>query len=439
MRSRLVALVKAVLSTRARKKLKRGSFALPGRRYPIEDRAHAANALSRVSAYGSPSEKKRVRAAVSRAGYKFPSLKRKRGMRKAEATHVITDAEVTRIALCRRGKNGFRAMLKSDDGAVEIQALVKAAAVAETGELLAVAYAPGKPDSDGWVADRAIVREMSRAFMRNGAEVDIEHDGEVLSPEAAYVSETFIVQKSDPRFQGWKTYDGRPAGDLTGAWAVAIQIDDPALREACEQDLINGVSVFGRAAVEPLQKSSAAEDDDQEMNRKQFSRLVKAVAEALAAEPQAAEIETGLDQELDLDALETDEEPAEIQAPQFEGDVDDPEALAAFEKAVRNYEFRKALASGELTADKIAEMRKSLTESEPSDEEVGVEPDDTDEVKKLRRRLHKAQRKSNAPATAGEAESAEVELAKSAEEIGKRIAARHNSAVGGSYRLVPKS
>lgn len=40
------------------------TFALPGRRYPIEDRAHGQAALSRVSQFGSPEEKSVVRRKV---------------------------------------------------------------------------------------------------------------------------------------------------------------------------------------------------------------------------------------------------------------------------------------------------------------------------------------------------------------------------------------
>ena len=54
-----------------RKKLPTGDFALPGRRYPINDASHARNALSRVSANGTPEEKAKVRAAVHR---KYPSI-----------------------------------------------------------------------------------------------------------------------------------------------------------------------------------------------------------------------------------------------------------------------------------------------------------------------------------------------------------------------------
>ena len=64
-----------LLSTRARKALPKGSFAEPGKRaYPINDPSHARNALARVSQFGSPAEKAKVRAAVHR---KYPSIGKK--------------------------------------------------------------------------------------------------------------------------------------------------------------------------------------------------------------------------------------------------------------------------------------------------------------------------------------------------------------------------
>lgn len=54
------------MSAAQRNRLRSSSFALPGRRYPIHDVSHARNALARVSQFGSPSEKARVRAAVHR-------------------------------------------------------------------------------------------------------------------------------------------------------------------------------------------------------------------------------------------------------------------------------------------------------------------------------------------------------------------------------------
>lgn len=65
------------LTTKRRKKLPKSDFAIPEKApgpgsYPIPDIDHARNALSRVAQHGSPTEKKRVRAAVFR---KYPSLK----------------------------------------------------------------------------------------------------------------------------------------------------------------------------------------------------------------------------------------------------------------------------------------------------------------------------------------------------------------------------
>jgi hypothetical protein len=62
----------AKLSSAKRKALPTKSFAEPDKRkYPIEDEAHARNALSRVAQSGSSSEKAKVRAAVKK---KYPSV-----------------------------------------------------------------------------------------------------------------------------------------------------------------------------------------------------------------------------------------------------------------------------------------------------------------------------------------------------------------------------
>ena len=63
------------LTAATRKKIPSGKFALPGRRYPIEDEAHARNALARVSEDGTPAEKAAVRRKVGRS---YPNLKQER-------------------------------------------------------------------------------------------------------------------------------------------------------------------------------------------------------------------------------------------------------------------------------------------------------------------------------------------------------------------------
>jgi hypothetical protein len=65
----------AKLTLVTRKKIPTNKFALPGRRYPVEDKAHARNALSRVSQDGTAAEKATVRRKVHRL---FPNLKQER-------------------------------------------------------------------------------------------------------------------------------------------------------------------------------------------------------------------------------------------------------------------------------------------------------------------------------------------------------------------------
>lgn len=65
-----------VFTTSQRKKIPKKDFAIskkaPGSgSYPIPDKSHARNALARVSQFGSPEEKKRVRAKVKS---KFPGI-----------------------------------------------------------------------------------------------------------------------------------------------------------------------------------------------------------------------------------------------------------------------------------------------------------------------------------------------------------------------------
>lgn len=61
----------AKLTAKARKEISPGNFALPGRRYPIEDKAHARNALARVAQHGSAAEQRTVRAKVRS---KYPDI-----------------------------------------------------------------------------------------------------------------------------------------------------------------------------------------------------------------------------------------------------------------------------------------------------------------------------------------------------------------------------
>jgi predicted nucleic acid-binding protein len=55
------------LTTKERKKLPAEAFALPEKRaYPVNDRAHAANAKARASQFASPEEKAKIFAKANK-------------------------------------------------------------------------------------------------------------------------------------------------------------------------------------------------------------------------------------------------------------------------------------------------------------------------------------------------------------------------------------
>lgn len=57
----------ARLTAKARKKLPDSAFALPEKRaFPIQDKAHAANAKSRAAQFASPAEKARIDAKANK-------------------------------------------------------------------------------------------------------------------------------------------------------------------------------------------------------------------------------------------------------------------------------------------------------------------------------------------------------------------------------------
>lgn len=88
----------AVLTMAKRKKIPASDFALPGRgegpsgkgagSYPVPDASHARNALARVSQFGSPEEKAKVRAKV-RA--KFPGIGQKKKSKGKRRGGLLTE------------------------------------------------------------------------------------------------------------------------------------------------------------------------------------------------------------------------------------------------------------------------------------------------------------------------------------------------------------
>lgn len=409
---------KSVLDAAARKKIPAADFAGPDSSYPIEDEAHARNALARAAQNGDPALIARVKAAV-RAKYPHIAVD---GEPMAKARRIKA-AEITSIALCKRGKNGFTTLLKGD-GAFCWETLTKA--VGEN-ELLAVVYAPERADDDDQFASAAVIKSAAHTYNRDHRELDIEHDGRPLSNDDAYVAESFIVAKGDERFQNWKGYDGNPVGDLTGAWATVIKLENPVLQKAYRNGELDGVSMFGQAALERVDQSAASKRVAERLGKARDTHQendmdIKELREELSGfKAEMVAVVKG------LVAPKPETEEKTEQAPVFNGDINKASDLAAFEASLRTYELNKALASGKMTADKVAEMRKAMAAVEPSDVEAGIEKSDTPKERELKRELFNIKKARNAPEGApASPESDEVLIAKANHDEGLAIAALMN-------------
>lgn len=88
------------LTTKKRKALPKAAFALPGRRYPIHDEAHARNALARVAQHGTPAEQAAVKRAVKR---KFPGLAKRSSVIKTSEPVVSRRERLYTALKVRRG------------------------------------------------------------------------------------------------------------------------------------------------------------------------------------------------------------------------------------------------------------------------------------------------------------------------------------------------
>lgn len=373
----------------------------------------------------------------------------------------IKSATVTALALCKRGKNNKKTLFKSasadpqaaeQEGEFEIRLALQKASdeQLERGELTAVVIADTDPDVEGDFATKPVIRDVAHEFLRDHRALNIEHEGEILTDKQAYVAESWIAGPNDPKLAGITDYDGKPI-DTDGAWAVTVKLLDPELRAAYRNGDWDGISLEGDGVVEPvLQKSMpqsvrdrmhAGLHSEQEdtMNEEQLKALLKSNRdETLAA---VKELIDARFEKPDNDGADNDADTNLPGAPTFEGDPTNADDLARFEKSLRAHELNVALASGNLTSEEVAKLRKSVEEVEPSDSEAGVEEGDTDEVRSLKKSLFKAQKGSNQTNTTDtNARSDESEQAEARVGLAKSIASIANGRDRGpsGAKIVPK-
>lgn len=274
----------------------------------------------------------------------------------------IKKARISHLSLVPRGANKMPVLYK-EDGQVELQALVKQGT--DEGEILAVVYAPDVTDAQGDVASADVIKEMAYDAMRRGVEIDVRHNLKPLTKEQAYVAESFLIQKGDQRFQGFKDYSGNAIPSLEGAWATVIKVDDPEIRKAFREGQFNGVSMYGQAEVEAIKESTDTE---------QFlSKLAEALVPSLPSEEitmNKEELEALLAQREDALVAKMGELLAKSQEPPaaddsdetvFKGDLTNPADVAAHVERLKAQQLRKSIDTGSL--EQMLALQKALGET----------------------------------------------------------------------------
>jgi len=265
----------------------------------------------------------------------------------------------------------------------------------EKGELTAIVYAPEHRDTQGDIASAAVIKDMMYDAARDGVEIDMRHDGQALDKEQAFVAESFIVQKDDPRFAGIKTYDGESV-DPIGSWGVVIKIDDPELRRKYRDGEWNGVSMAGTAEVESEKADDMTERvvnamakhlgltlEDSDMTKDELTAALAKSNETLAEQivKGITEAVTKLLPEVKKEDHTNDaadkKEPKkkEQKPPIFKGDMTNSDDLLAHQRRLAVFDLRKDVDWAD--GDSVAEYTEKLAEftdqfGELTDEDKGA-------------------------------------------------------------------
>jgi hypothetical protein len=272
----------------------------------------------------------------------------------------ILKARITHISLVPKGANRMPVIYKEDgEDLFNFDLITKE--ISEQGEVLALVYSPGLRDSQGDIADADVIKQAAYEALRDGISIDIRHDNKNLSKDAAYIAESFIVQKNDPRFEGMTTYDGE-AIDPTGSWGVVLKIEDPDLRKQYREGDWNGVSMGGTAVVQseksspdaqteglrtPSGRHDSSSNGDLNMDRAELETVLKESNEDLAKtlttgiSDAIAKALTPKKEDEPVEQRTTAKAKRDPKAPVFKGDPTNPEDVQKHQRALALYGLRK--------------------------------------------------------------------------------------------------
>lgn len=169
-----------------------------------------------------------------------------------KAKRRITCALVTHVSLVDKGANKKTIIWKSGDDPVYTTVVSIAKTDDDLRMVYGVVYAPEQVDSQGDIADAAVIRDAAYNFMKSRytTNVDKQHDFNV---DEGFVAESWIVRKGDPLF----------SGEPDGAWAVGIKVLKEDTWQAVKKGELTGLSMAGYAELDELDE----EDEDEPIKK----------------------------------------------------------------------------------------------------------------------------------------------------------------------------
>lgn len=322
----------------------------------------------------------------------------------------IKKAKIKFLSLVPRGANNVTVIYKDDDSFTFNLLCKQDQDIDDRGEITGIVYAPEHRDKQGDIASAEVIKEMSYDAARNGFNIDVRHDERAIPRDRAFIAESFIVQKGDPRFADMKDNDGNPV-DPTGAWGVVVKVDDPELRRLYREGKWSGISMAGQALVEheksadpdaiaaALAKRLGLESSgDDDMTKDELTAALKENNDALAttvaeAVAKAIKPEAG-DDPNDKKKDTKPESTGGVQKPVFKGDPMKIADVQKHEKAIAKWELAKDVDWDDPTS--VAEYRGKLAElQKDKGDDDGDDDPNAKEIKRLEKQIANLRKRSN--------------------------------------------
>ena len=395
-------LEKAKLKAKTRNALPEGDFALPGRKYPINDINHARNALARVSENGTPEEKAKVRAAVHKRYPEIESATKADGTTYSAPNPTLA-AMATKVGNDNSGTDDSAANVPGSPEweAVDAETAANAAtALMAAAELIRcfrdrenqeVAAGEGNDIFDAYDASSALcaVNDALGIMARMAFHEGLEAAKSLETEEIAEKAGKRLSRKSVESLAAVRDHittllgDDDPANETTGDSATKSQKDILDMTEDDLQKLVATTVAQAVVAAKSIETDEKAEKSQKKAAKAEAAETAKTEVDEVTEPAEKAEADVAETDEV-VEITEVDETPAakaELTPEQIEAHET---AKAAKKVAKEAKRAEKELATKVALTKSIEESLKTVVEqNEVLKSTVATLTDELEGVKKM--------------------------------------------------------